>query len=93
MFGGPSFMLGGNMCCGIIGDDLVVRAGPDSHEKSLAKPHARPMDFTGHSLKGMVYVGPEGHRTDKGFKYWAGPGAKLRSLTAPEDPTGWTESE
>ena len=36
MFGGLSFMLGGNMCCGIIGDDLVVRAGPDSHEKSLA---------------------------------------------------------
>ena len=25
MFGGPSFMLVGNMCCGIVKDDLVVR--------------------------------------------------------------------
>ena len=70
MFGGLSFMLGGNMCCGIVKDDLVVRVGPDSYEKALAKPHARPMDFTGRPLKGMVYVGPEGYRTDEELKYW-----------------------
>lgn len=70
MFGGLSFMLGGNMCCGIVGDDLVVRVGPDNHLQALAKPHARPMDFTGRSLKGMVYVGSVGYRTDKGLKYW-----------------------
>ena len=59
MFGGLSFILGGNMCCGIVGDDLVVRVGPDSHEEALAKPDARPMDFTGRSLK-PEYT--EGHR-------------------------------
>ena len=63
-------MLGGNMCCGIIKEDLVVRVGPDSYEDSLAKPHARPMDFTGRSLKGMVFVGPEGYKTDQGLMYW-----------------------
>ncbi len=70
MFGGLSFMLGGNMCCGIIKDDLVVRVDPDSYEKAVGKPHARPMDFTGRPLKGMVYVGPEGYRTNEELKYW-----------------------
>ena len=70
MFGGLSFMLGGNMCCGILKDDLVVRVDPDSYESALAKPHARPMDFTGRPLKGMVYVGPEGYRTDEELKCW-----------------------
>ena len=70
MFGGLSFMLGGNMCCGIIKEDLVVRVGPDSYEDALAKPHARPMDFTGRPLKGMVFVGPEGYQTDEGLMYW-----------------------
>ena len=70
MFGGLSFMLCGNMCCGIINDDLVVRVDPDSYEKTVAKPHARPTDFTGRPLKGMVYVEPEGYRTDEELKYW-----------------------
>ena len=25
MFGGLAFMVGGHMCCGVIGDDLMVR--------------------------------------------------------------------
>jgi hypothetical protein len=29
MFGGLAFMVNGHMCCGIVGDDFVVRAGPD----------------------------------------------------------------
>ena len=70
MFGGLSFMLGGNMCCGIIKDDLVVRVDHDNYEKAVAKPHPRPMDFTGRPLKGMVYVGPEGYRTDRELKCW-----------------------
>jgi TfoX/Sxy family transcriptional regulator of competence genes len=70
MFGGLSFMLAGNMCCGIVKDNLVVRVDPDSYEKALAKPHARPMDFTGRPIKGMVYVGPEGYSTDEELKYW-----------------------
>ena len=29
MFGGITFMLRGHMCCGIVGDTLMVRTGPD----------------------------------------------------------------
>ena len=86
MFGGLSFMLGGNMCCGIMKDDLVVRVGPDNHEKALARPHARPMDFTGRALKGMVYVGPEGYRTDMELKYWLDQALSF-ALSLPPKPS------
>ena len=56
MFGGIAFMLNGNMCCGVVGDDLMVRVGADAYEDALSLPGARPMDFTGRPMKGMVYV-------------------------------------
>ena len=51
MFGGLCFTVGGHMCCGIAGHDLVVRVGPAKLAEALAEPHARPMDFTGRPLK------------------------------------------
>ena len=44
------------VCCGVVGDDLVVRVGVDKYIEALAKPHARAMDFTGRPMKGFVYV-------------------------------------
>ena len=77
-------MVGGNMCCGVIKDDLVVRVGPDSYEDMLAELHARPMDFTGRPMKGMVYVGPEGCRTDKALAKWVRRGADFAASLAPK---------
>ena len=74
MFGGIAFMLQGNMCCGIVRNDLMVRVGPERHEEALAQPHARPMDFTGRPMRGMVYVTPEGCRTDEALKRWVEQG-------------------
>lgn len=68
MFGGLSFLIGGRMCVGIIDDDLVVRVGAEQHEKALALPSARPMDFTGRPMKGFVYVGPGGWQKDATLK-------------------------
>ena len=70
MFGGLTFMLAGNMCYGIIKDNLMVRVGPELYAEALSEPHARPMDFTGRPMKGMVYVGPEGYRTDADLARW-----------------------
>lgn len=60
MFGGLTFMVGGHMCCGVNGDDLIVRLDPDSEDDAVATPHARPMDFTGRPMRGFVTVRPEG---------------------------------
>ncbi len=70
MFGGIAFMLNGNMCCGVINDDLMVRVGPDGFEDALARPHARPMDFTGRPMKGFVFVGAQGTRTESTLAQW-----------------------
>ena len=70
MFGGLTFMLAGNMCCGVLKDDLVVRVGPEGYAEALAEPHARRMDFTGRPMKGMVYLGPEGYRTEADLARW-----------------------
>jgi len=70
MFGGLSFLVGGKMCCGVIGQELVVRVGPEKHEEALAQVHARPMDFTRQPMRGFVYVAPEGLRTDRMLAAW-----------------------
>jgi TfoX/Sxy family transcriptional regulator of competence genes len=84
MFGGISFMLHGNMCCGVVRDDLVVRVGPDLYEEAVMEPHARPMDFTGRPLKGFVYVGSGGHRSDETLAKWLKRGVDLTASLPPK---------
>ena len=38
MFGGLCFLCGGNMACGIVGDELMVRVGPDAWSDALIIP-------------------------------------------------------
>ena len=70
MFGGLAFLRAGRMFAGITGDDLMVRVGPERYEESLAKPHVRPMDFTGRPMNGYVYVAAAGCRSDQAVKPW-----------------------
>ncbi|HEU4480909.1 MAG TPA: TfoX/Sxy family protein [Actinomycetota bacterium] len=70
MFGGIAFMVKGHMACGVIGDDLVARLGPDRAADALEKEHVRPMDFTGRPMKGYVFVGPPGIRTEPKLRTW-----------------------
>jgi hypothetical protein len=70
MFGGVAFILSGNMCCGVLGDSLMARVGPDQYEHALRQSHAKEMDFTGRSMKGFVYVSPEGFQSDADLKRW-----------------------
>ena len=60
MFGGLTFMVGGNMCCGVNGEELIVRLDPGHEDDALARPHARPMDLTGRRMRGFITVHPDG---------------------------------
>jgi hypothetical protein len=82
MFGGLAFMLKGKMCCGIVGDDLVARIGPDNYEKALEESYVRPMDFTGRPMRGYVYVGRNGTKTDRALKTWLDRSAGFVSTLA-----------
>ena len=70
MFGGLAFMVAGNMCCGLMGHDLMVRVGPDLYHDALVRPHTREMDFTGVSMKGLVYVSRDGVADDSELDLW-----------------------
>ncbi len=82
MFGGLSFMLRGNMCCGVEKTNLMVRVGPEAYDEALAQPGARLMDFTGRPMKGMVFVGPEGYESDDGLRGWVERGVEY-ALSLP----------
>ena len=70
MFGGLCFMVRGAMCCGVHKNDFIARVGGDRHDEALAQAHARPMDITGRPMRGFLFVGPEGVRTDAQLKKW-----------------------
>ena len=83
MFGGVCFLLRGNMCCGVAGNKLMVRVGPERYELVLRKLHAKPMDLTGRPLRGFVFVRPQGLRGQKVLKAWVDLGLRYaKSLPA-----------
>ena len=86
MFGGLAFMLRGNMFCGIVKDDLMVRVGPEEHERALARPHVRPMDFAGRPMRGMVFVAPQGGRAENDLKWWVSQGLKFAASLPRKKP-------
>ena len=87
MFGGIAYMLDGNMFCGIVKDQLMVRVGPERYDDALARPHAAPMDFTGRAMRGMVYVEPEGCRSDEALQWWVGQGLAFAATLPAKKPS------
>jgi TfoX/Sxy family transcriptional regulator of competence genes len=86
MFGGLCYTVGGNMAVGVTGQDLMVRLDPESADAALADPGARPMDFTGRPMRGFLFVGPEGLRTDSSMKEWVDRGVAFASSLPPKRP-------
>lgn len=83
MFGGIAFMVGGNMAVGVVGENLMVRLGPDA-ERALAEPHVRPMDFTGKPSKSMIYVDAAGIESDADLASWVEAGADYAASLDPK---------
>ncbi len=88
MFGGLAFMLSGNMFCGIIGNELMLRVGPARYQEALDTPHVRPMDFTGRPMTGMVYVEAEGCRTDQALEAWISRALGFARSLPPKGSSG-----
>jgi len=84
MFGGLAFLVNGHMACGVQGDDLMVRVGAEDYDGALKRAGARPMDFTGRPLKGMIYVGPRGHERAPSLKAWVERGLSYARSLPPK---------
>jgi hypothetical protein len=76
MFSGICFMVDDKMCCGThidkdSGEDfLLCRIGEKAQAAALKKPHVIPMEFTGRSMKGYVFVTEKAMKTDDQLSYW-----------------------
>ena len=70
MMGGLAFMVNSKMCVGVIKDEMMARIDPEIYEEALGNHGCRPMDFTGKTMKGWVFISPEGIDTVKKMDYW-----------------------
>jgi TfoX/Sxy family transcriptional regulator of competence genes len=86
MFGGLAFMVAGNMFCGIVNNDLMLRVGPDAFDAALTRPGVRPMDFSGRPMRGMVYVSPEGLSAQEALADWLDLTLAYAGQLAPKQP-------
>ena len=86
MFGGLAFLFRGRMCCGIVGNDLMMRIPDDEFDAVLRGRHVRSMDFTGKPLRGFVYVSPPGFRTSTTLRAWLAYGERA-ALAKAAGPT------
>ena len=76
MMGGLIFMVNEKMCLGVdrdkaTGEDrLMVRIGKARHEQLIFTKGSREMDFTGKTMRGFLFIGPEGFDKEDDLDFW-----------------------
>ncbi len=80
MFGGIAFLLNGNMCCGVHGQEMIVRLDPEETDKALSLRNTRVFDLSGgRPMKGWILVQPKGLATEDALAKWVGVAVKYAS--------------
>jgi TfoX N-terminal domain len=70
MFGGLAFLLNGNMCVGIHGNEMIVRLDPGDTDDALKDRHVRLFDLTGRPMKGWILVASAGLKAPAALGRW-----------------------
>jgi TfoX/Sxy family transcriptional regulator of competence genes len=86
MFGGVGYMLSGNMACGILGDDMIVRVNLEDYEKLLKRAHVKifTMKNGPRPMKGWLMVEPAGCKTAKHLADWVKMGVEFAASLPPK---------
>lgn len=84
MFGGLSFLVGGNMAVAASGQGgLLVRVDPAESDTLVARSQARLMEMRGRAMQGWLRVDAEHVRTKRQLAKWVELGTTYaRSLPA-----------
>jgi TfoX/Sxy family transcriptional regulator of competence genes len=84
MFGGLSFLVGGNMAVAASGQGgILVRVDPEESDKLVATSNARPMEMRGREMPGWLRVAADDVPTKRELAKWVQRGTKYaRSLPA-----------
>jgi TfoX/Sxy family transcriptional regulator of competence genes len=75
MFGGVAWMVKGNMACGVMGEDLMVRLDRDEVDEALSEEHVAPMEMTGRRMRGFVVVESAAIADDPDLARWVDAGS------------------
>ncbi|MGZ4275436.1 MAG: TfoX/Sxy family protein [Solirubrobacteraceae bacterium] len=84
MFGGIAWMVDGNMACGALGDDLLVRLDRDDSERILARPHVGLMEMGGRTMRGFFRVETSAVADDVELARWVDAGASYAASLPPK---------
>ena len=85
-FGGLSFLVYGNLACGVIGVELIVRVKPEETQQALFQPHTRVFDMTGRPMKGWIVVTPSGLGTQEELRRWVQHGVNYAASLPAKKP-------
>ena len=86
MMGGLIFMVNEKMCIGVdkvkaTGENrLMVRVGKASHEQLVFKHGSREMDFTGRTMRGFLFISPDGFDAEKDLDFWVEKALEFNSM-------------
>ena len=84
MFGGIAFLVAGNMACGVMRDDLMVRIEPDAATALESEPGVRRFDMGGRPMKGWLLVAPEATADDGHLERWVRRGEEFAASLPPK---------
>jgi TfoX/Sxy family transcriptional regulator of competence genes len=70
MMGGVCYLVDDKMCLGVVKDQLMARIDPEKFDELLLLKGSKPMDFTGKTMKGFVFVEPSGIDMDRDLEHW-----------------------
>jgi TfoX/Sxy family transcriptional regulator of competence genes len=84
MFGGIAYLVAGNMACGVMGEDLMVRMAPADAAALESDPGARRFDMGGRPMKGWLLVAPEVTADDGDLERWVRRGEEFAASLPPK---------
>ena len=85
MFGGLCFTVNGNMACGVMKKDLLVRVPEDQFDRLLDETGARTFDIMpGRTPKGFLVVDAKAVSTAPKLKKWVARGIAVASSMPPK---------
>lgn len=84
MFGGLAFLLHGRMTVGVMGEELIVRVGPDAHDDALTRAGTRVFDASGRTMRGWIAVAPHALAEDDELERWVDRALTVVAVIPPK---------
>src|SRR5439155_7565657 len=74
----------GNMCCGVLKDELEPRLEPERAQELLRRPPRGRWTFTGRPLKGFVFIESGGLRINRQLRDWVATARSFAGTLPPK---------